>query len=416
MPAIDPTAGQAVGGTETRAWLLARGLAAGGRDVVFVVRSPGDPFERSVEGVTVVGVQDRWYQRYLNIGRSIERTSRWPRIVRPSWSLLRDLPLVVAHRTLTRRRRDDFSPVARLLPIERAAVWVTFGVQTNSADVIRRCQQDAKPSVLMLGCDADVDPWFASEPERVTPYGDRGATCALILRHATRIVAQTPWQRDRLNERYGRGADVLPNPIDLDRWTARPNRETQTPGEHRSGRHVLWVGRAEPVHKRPQEAIAIARLCPEIPFRMVMNPADPATGESVRKSQPENVTLVDFVPPDAMPQEMAAAVLLLNTSATEGFPNTFLQAAAAGRPIVSQTVLADWLHETGSGLCGEGDRERTATHVRELWANDGAADAIGRHGREAVAAKHGLTEVADRFAAILEEAAAPGGHRRETTH
>lgn len=390
LPAIDPSRGGAIGGTETRAWTFARGLAVAGYDVRFVVRSDGDAFERAVEGVRVIGFRDRWFERYVTVGRAIAKTDRGWRLRRLSLRLLAALPLVLWHRAfrLTRQSPTDPTP---FFDVNAADVWLTFGVQQTSAGVIAACRQNGRPCAVVLGCDADVDDWFERQPDRRNEYGDSGAVAAFILRNADGRLAQTPWQRDALRSRYGLASEVIRNPIDLDRWR---------PGD--GGDFVLWIGRAEPIHKRPIEAIEIARLCPDLPFRIVMNPADPTTAAAVRARLPANVELVDFVPPREMPELMRAARLLLNTSSVEGFPNVFLQAAACEVPIVSQAVLGDWLRRSGAGVCGGGDRERTAAIVRELRDDASRRSQLGRSGRRFVEQHHALADRVAELAAFCK--------------
>lgn len=388
LPAVDPACGGAIGGTETRAWTFARGLAAAGHQVRFLVRSNGESFERDTDGVRVVGHRDRWHDRYVRVGRLINREDGRLRLRRWSLDLLTTLPLVAAHRLWTRRRGRSQS----FFDASTADCWLTLGVQATSEAVISSAHAADRRCGLLLGCDADVDDWFDHEPERQTPYGDRGRTCAAILRGADGIVTQTEWQRQTLRDRYGRESVVIGNPIDLEHW--QPSTAADgTP-------FVLWVGRAEPVHKRPIEAVTIAAACPEVPFKMVMNAADPATAAAVRAACPANCELIDFVPPDEMPNLMARATLLLNTSSVEGFPNVFLQAAASGTPIVSQQVLGDWLADSGAGRCGDGSVATAAAIVRDLIASAAARDAHAAAGRQYVARHHQLGDRVDELAAF----------------
>ena len=415
LPAIRPDVGGAIGGTETRAWLLARGLAAAGHTVRFIVRSGGQAFTETIGGVTVVGIRDRWFERYVAVGRSVERTGRGVRIKTWSWRLIYLLPLVALHRLLVLRRRDARDP-ASLFDLAPADVWLTFGVQSTSAGVIAAAHRAGRPAVLMLGCDADVDRWFRDEPDRRTPYGDRGDVCAFILDEADRIVGQSGDQLRRLEANHGRDGFLLPNPIELSRWTTP---QPLPAARKLPPRFVLWIGRAEPVHKRPIKAIDIIKYAPDVPLVMILNPADPATKCDVRQRAGQNVTIISFIEPRTMPAVMQRATALLNTSSTEGFPNTFLQAAACGVPIVTRGVLEDWLAEHGNGHCitdkaadSEDAADREAAALLTEWINNPeAAAAIGDRGRP-VAEQHAVERIVRHLAGELRRVVAANSPNR----
>ena len=54
-----------------------------------------------------------------------------------------------------------------------------------------------------------------------------------------------------------------------------------------------------------------------------------------------NVTYRAYVPPEEIMETFSQAKALVNTSSEEGFPNTFLEAWLAGRPVVSFHVNPD---------------------------------------------------------------------------
>ena len=92
-PVIEPTAKGDYGGTETRAWLFARGLAAiAGLEVSFVVRSRRPLVQRTYDGVRLIRrIAPLWWLRY-RVASRVERVSRFPwlRIRRWSGSLVAD--------------------------------------------------------------------------------------------------------------------------------------------------------------------------------------------------------------------------------------------------------------------------------------------------------------------------------------
>jgi glycosyltransferase involved in cell wall biosynthesis len=148
-------------------------------------------------------------------------------------------------------------------------------------------------------------------------------------------------------------------------------------------------------------AIDIAKRCPEIPFLLVMNPRDPAEEARVRAAAPPNVTIRDHVPPPEMPALMAASLAMLNTSSLEGFPNTFLQAAAARVPIVSLLVGDRFLAQSGAGVVCHGDIEKAASELRRLRLNTATAETMGYAGRQWVEHHHNAATQAEALRQTL---------------
>ena len=213
-----------------------------------------------------------------------------------------------------------------------------------------------------------------------------------------------------LETRFGRVGRLVPNPIDLEVWA--PSLEPATTGIEEIDRqdqpYALWIGRAEGVHKRPQRLVELAALCPDIPFVMVMNPADREIERRVRERCPLNVSIVKRVAPEVMPAVFQKAGSLVNTSSTEGFPNTFLQAAAMGKPIYSLAVLGRFLVENGLGRAFEDRIESMAEAVRSASVSTGSCskaapvceyDAMAA--RRFVQEHHGLEIVVQKFAEEL---------------
>jgi len=422
-PVINPSIGGGIGGTETRAWLFARTLAK--RDdtqVTFVVRNR-TPMDGVVEGVVVRTFVDRVFNLFEQVGLCVVRRPGFPWLRFRRWrpSLLWQLPAAVAVRLFS-PRRDPTQPAPQFQAID-CDVFCTFGVQTVSATVIASAHAAGKRAVLVLGSDGDLDEKFLTDPGYINPYGDRAADCRFILEQADVIVCQTADQKRVLKERFGREGIVIENPIDLEEFDRRARGgEAPTVNEtvfdargsagaspSRSVCPALWVGRAEGVHKRPMQAIEIAKRCPAIPFLLVMNPRDPAEEARVRAAAPANVTIRDHVPPPAMPALMASSLALLNTSSLEGFANTFLQAGAARIPVVSVDVGDVYLRRSRAGEWCAGDLDRAAAILRVWTADDVRRSELGANGREWVETHHGAAERAAELRDVLAGAQRASG-------
>ena len=399
LPVIRPAAQQSVGGTETRAWTFARGLAAGKASVRFVVRGDRNMQPFVASGVTVVPRSDRLYALYESVGHCVQKRAGlpWLRLRRWSTDLLWQLPTLGVLRLVDRARRDPWRPESFYQQMD-ADVFCTFGVQSHSARVIASAHAADKPTVLMIGSDGDLDERYTPGSDYVSQYGDVASVCYSILQQADAIVAQTPHQQRLLKDRFGRDSTLIANPFDLADWDARKAKPLPPQFCANLDRYALWVGRAEPLHKRPQLLLELARQCPDVEFLMVLNPRDSAVERSIRAERPANVHIVPTVPFDLMPALFVRAAVFVSTSALEGFPNVFLQAAASGVPIGSLEVGTDFLHASQGGVTTAGDMGRLAEFIRNCWQQPTATPQTARR---YVSEHHNLPQQIDRLQTVL---------------
>lgn len=405
-PAIEPAAEGVFGGTETRAWTLARTLARRPDLAVSLVVYARRPLRQETnQGVRLVRRCEPLYWVRQAVGKHIEVLSGFPWVRFHSFApgLLWQVPLLAAVRPF-RRGPDPRRPDRFLLGLQ-ADVFLCFGVHRQTATAVATARAARRRSVVFLGADSDLDPRYTADSAYISPYGERGGVCWYALHHADHVVAQTAWQQTALAERFGRQALVLPNPIDLAEWDAALAADRPLPGLEDLPRYALWVGRADSFHKRPLVCLELARQCPEVPFVLVVNPREPAIQQRLHRDRPENVRLVPQVPFAEMPRVFRRAAVYVNTSspAYEGFPNVFLQAAASGVPIASLELDAGFVGRSGAGSVACGDVQRLAEYVRRMWHHPAEARALGHQGRQFVQQHHDAAAIAQRLAeAILD--------------
>lgn len=407
-PAANPKSGGQVGGTETRAWLFARELAKrSDLAVSLAVRTTDNTPNPMIEEVRILSQRDRFYRLREAVGGFASRQPGfpWVRIHRWSPSLIWQIPLLASARLFEERPGDPRQPMSFFQTIE-ADVFCCFGNQATAATAIASAHSRGRPAVLFLGSDDDLNPSYRADSQVRNPYGDTGATCHFSLTQADAVFCQTAEQQMMLRDRFGREGVVIPNPIDLSEWDERTHQPL--PSEYTGGldRFVLWIGRAESIHKRPQVLLEIAKRCPEIPFLMVLNPRDPAVDATTRAEAPENVRIVTQVPFSLMPALFRLAMAYVNTSSLEGFPNAMLQAAASGVPIVSLEVGRDFLQTSGAGTYCSGNLNHAAVILRQLANGESDSQDQGRLGRRFVEQFHSLDAVIPQMTQALQQVAA----------
>jgi len=167
------------------------------------------------------------------------------------------------------------------------------------------------------------------------------------LQRSDIIFLQHFGQRDYLPLRWKRRAYLLPGIVSPPR-AVRPHSERN--------RTVAWVAVIRPI-KRPDLLIEVARRLPSIHFAVCGAPTlylwDAKDIENILgqlRSLP-NVEYRGHVAPEESLKIIGDASLLLSTSDGEGFPSVFLEAWAAGTPVVSIKIDPD--HRIRDGELGE---------------------------------------------------------------
>lgn len=393
------------GGAEVRSYLLAREVARRPEfDVSFMVRHEptllqqvGDISLVSDGRVSQHGLVDRVYNEFREYG---DPHPSFPYFRFRSFSprILWQLPVLVTHRLV----RPWFEPwmgpyrprPRRVYRDAKAQVFCCFGPNSATADVIASGRRWGFRTVVFILSDHEVDRPYQPGQGFVVDTGTTGHLLWYVLTHADAIVAQTDRQAACLQQNFGREATVVRNPIDVGQPPASGQR-----------RHVLWIGRAETAEqtsKRPRLLVALARRCPQIPFLAVMNPTVREEFDRIVAESPANLRIVERIPFSEIDECFRDAGLFLSTSAFEGFPNAFLQAAKFAVPIVSLAVdPGEILSRYRAGVCCADDLNQAATEITRLWTDTAAAAELGRAGRAYVERFHDLRVCGDAVASLL---------------
>ena len=300
--------------------------------------------------------------------------------------------------------QNRFSPFGRigthLIPRSRVSIfgevdsdiYIIPGNAELSAELAYYCRGRGKKFILLVGSDQDLNPEIKSNSQYVTPYGVRGFLMRYTLDHADAFILQTEQQRSLLREHFQQDGIVIRNPMDLT--------QKSQPVEH--SKIILWVGKSDRV-KRPELVLDLAKEFPEYDFMLIMSFSNEKIHSETlarAKNQP-NVAIQTYIPYEQVEEIYAKAGLLVNTSVFEGFPNTFLQAAKYGVPILSLNVdPARMLTEYGCGRYCNGNFELMRSALEELMMKDIHARA-GANGLEYVRRYHDKTQIAKQFEETL---------------
>jgi glycosyltransferase involved in cell wall biosynthesis/SAM-dependent methyltransferase len=225
------------------------------------------------------------------------------------------------------------------------------------------------------------------------------------VRLADAVVCRTTEQVEWLRARYRRDGVIIPSGHHV------PERvpEAQARLEKTI---VLWVGRMHPL-KQPTMFLDLAERLPKERCVMVVmrDPAheDLALAIRARASALGNVTVHEEVPFTEMETFFERAKLIVNTSTYEGFPNTFVQAAMHGTPILSWTVDPDGvLTRHGIGICAEGSYDRLVASAERVCAVESLRAELGKRAAEYAREHHDLSRSADALKTLVRALTARG--------
>lgn len=342
-----------VGGAEVQQCIIARGLAALGYSVSMVSLDFGQPEGLTIDGVKIFKAYKPssglpgfrfFYPRMTSLWQAMKRAKADVYYQRTSAMLT---GLVAAYCGATKKKfvfaaahDKDFSDELPLVSLKRDKIMYRWGI--NKAD-------------------------------------------AIVVQNVEQIELAAKW---------GLNAQLIPScflpPSDLVR--------------NKDG-CVLWVSTIR-AWKRPELFLRLAQKLPDIQFRMV---GGPAYGEEsffdAIKAEAKNIPNLDFVgfvPHADIENEFNSARVFVNTSISEGFPNTFLQAWSRSVPTVS-------FFKTGSLFDGHDvevlvdTEEALVDSVRQLMLSNDLCDRVGDLANRYFISKHSVTVTLDNYSNLLNK-------------
>jgi glycosyltransferase involved in cell wall biosynthesis len=375
------------GGSEVRAVLFGKGLAdLAGYEVTFVVYDHGqEPIERfgnihvyAHSGYRPISYsrKESRYQRYrADLAQSLRKSGGGYQVRLQNlalvtllkacfvlgikaWSWLR----AQIEATLFGLRIDGHLVSPSKLAVYKtvdADIYCVFGVHELAAEVFAFCRKAGKSSLLFLASDANLSKDYQRRATECNSHGYSCSLCRYALDQADLIVAQTRSQACLLRSRFGRQATTITNPID-------PEPMVGDVPIYADREFVLWVGRSHPV-KDPLSFLQLVHSAPEVKFLMVLNRSDSSLFDQVLQNKPDNLEIRIQIPYRDMEAFFARALVLVNTSTLEGFPNTFLQASKYGVPILSLNVDPEGIIEARqAGIVAHGSFENLVDGLRTI--------------------------------------------------
>lgn len=307
LPVLAPEYGRlGVGGEQVQQTLLARALVRRGFEVSMIVADLGQP-----DGATWSGV--RTLRAYApQAGLPVVR------FVHPRWTGLWS--------ALGRAGADVYYSSCADMRVGLLAMYAA--------------RREPRPRlVFRIAHDTDCEP-----DQLLVPYWRDRKLYEYGLKRTDVILAQSLRQQERMRANYGRDSLVATMLVDRPE-RVRDRDERDIP--------VLWVNNIRDF-KRPDLALELARHEPSVTVHMIggTQPGFEAMFEHIR-DEAASLPNLDFHGPVPYHQVNAfyeRARVFVNTSDSEGFPNSYLQAWVRGTPVVAFFDPDGIIRRQGLGL------------------------------------------------------------------
>jgi glycosyltransferase involved in cell wall biosynthesis len=246
----------------------------------------------------------------------------------------------------------------------------------------------------------------------------------LNARRAPLVLTTSDYCRRKIGVHYGVSAGrvrLVPEGIDLAGWRGRLDGPG---GPAREGQTILCVARQYPRKHVDDLLRAFARVAPRFPrARLVVVGDGPEHGRlrglAAELGLGQAALLLGALPDDGdVVDWYRRAGIFCLPSVQEGFGIVFLEAMAAGLPIVATTAAAVpevVPHDLAGTLVPPGDVPALAEALGELLGSPSLRLRLGTYGREHVA-RYDWDVVAGQFlGAVGDQLAAPAPPQRPTT-
>lgn len=348
-----------VGGAELQQVLIGRELSDRGHDVAFIENDAPYKEEKTVDGIEVV--LKRGYAEYPFVQRQPAR----------------------AVSTLNALRTVD------------PDICYLRGPNVDALSIALYCGLTDSRFVYGFAHDREL----AAEQNVFENAGATNDVFRGLLRstigRADVVVVQNEFQHQRAKRLFDTDIELIEN--------GYPKPNVSAPkAELRTDRPVVFWAATLREWKQPEVVLDMAAEVPDAEFVLAGSRADesPELYDEIeaRARDVENLTFTGYIPYEDIDEYFARADVFLNTSTSEGFPNTFLQAWAHETPVVSLNVDPnDILRNHDIGHHADGDLERLVSSLRDLTDDAERRKQVGENAREYFAENHSIDVTATDY-------------------
>lgn len=364
-----PETAKPFGGAELRGVTIASGLAKKGMDVSVVVMGYEQPMDMKVDGVRVLA--HMFFSQIKNkLAYKISGT------------------LSYFFKNKAGLRKNDFLRWYPYLIVD-AEYYAAFEITTATKNLLEYCKSFQKKFLLFIASDGELS--YGSEIANRMDV--KYQLAAEIINYASCVFVQNSYQRDRLKLYFNKTGVKVNNPL--------PNGMGGSNNNRNDKKYVVWIGKSSEA-KQPQVFIRLAQLFPTNTFFMVMNRNDARMYDELVKGLPANVIFKEKMTFGEVNEVMRQALVFVNTSLYEGFPNTFLQAGYFSVPVISLNVNPDnFLQSSGGGMFCNGSEDALQKSLKQLIDTPGLHEKMAKNINEYVCREHSAETIVNTIAASI---------------
>ena len=228
----------------------------------------------------------------------------------------------------------------------------------------------------------------------------------MIFRRADSVTAISDYLARWGKKMGAKNVEIVPNGVNIEKFKNQKSKIKieelrKKLGFERDDTVLITTGRL--VKKNGvEDIIAALKFLPEKVKLLIVGIGE--LEESLKSKVQNRVQFVGFVQPEKLPEYLWASDIFVRPSLSEGLGNSFIEAMAAGLPIIGTPVggIPDFLKNNETGLfCEPNNVQSIAEKVKLLLSDNSLREKIIGNAQKLVAEKYDWDLIAEKMRAIL---------------
>jgi glycosyltransferase involved in cell wall biosynthesis len=204
------------------------------------------------------------------------------------------------------------------------------------------------------------------------------------------IISQTQHQKEMMKKHFQKDSEIIENGHPV------PN----GPFEKDSPKKVVWVANIKPI-KQPEKFIQLARELGDRGFDFVMigrsGKGDYQSALLKEMKRIKDLSYLGELPLEETNDQISRSSILVNTSSSEGFSNTYIQAWLRETPVVTLNADPDGMIERFELGRKSGNITKLIEDVRELLTKEELLTKIRMNSREYAMKRFNIEDKGNRY-------------------